>query len=72
MKFRVHYAATTRDGGLVMDRSAYFRTEREARQFINSRANGGVTFRLYEIVSMRDSGADTLVVESSWPVCMVA
>ena len=72
MKFRVQYDATSRDGSLSMSRSHYFRTEREARQFINERACGHTTFRLYEVVCMARTDADVLIVASSWPVCMVA
>ena len=41
-----------------------FRTEREARAWINRRANGTTCYALYE--------GDTLIVESCFPVLMVA
>jgi hypothetical protein len=41
-----------------------FETEREARQFINARANGSTTYSLLH--------ADEMIVRSAFPVLMVA
>lgn len=44
----------------------FFQTERDARTFINERADGHGLFMLY------DESGDELIVASSWPVLMVA
>jgi hypothetical protein len=72
MLFRVYCFAATGDGGLSVCHNRHFRTEREARAYINERADGGATFRLYEIKDMQRPSDDVLIVTSRWPVLMVA
>ena len=53
----------TMDGNVGVD---FFQSERDARTYINERADGFGLFMLY------DERADELIVASSFPVLMVA
>lgn len=62
MRFKVWYLVAEGYPGTLA--YAAFDTEREARQWINRRANGTTCYELYDGL--------TLIVASSWPVLMVA
>ena len=63
LRFTVWYEGSEGYPGRRLCR-AMFSTEREARAWINKRANGTTCYALYE--------GDTLIVESAFPVLMVA